>query len=668
MVFSLSAGGGQGLPAANQYINWYPVPLPNNKTDKIPCDAFGNAIDAHTRANWRSLADACRSAHRLGFVLGADDPYICIDVDYAYSMATGMWSDLARNVLECFPDAYTEVSQSGTGLHVIFRGTLPAGHRTRRKGLALEVYSQGRFIALTGHMARGNAEADYSPVIVGFMQHYGLDLTSPPMRLDEGRVPDWRGPEDDDVLLAEALSRGQGWRAKAKGSASFSQIWEMDIPTLAVNYPPDSDKNPFNHSSVDAALMAHLSYFTGRDAPRMVRLFQRWKGYRPDHYTGKGEYRVERVVGKGLQNSNVMQWDMRGPGERAFEAATVVPPNANFLNLLNGADINRLVLPERQYIVEDFLPTGCLLLVGKPKKGKSWMSLELAVAVASGTEFLGHQCVKGRVIYFALEDNLRRIQSRMRMVCNAKGVNLDIVMGNVLFATIDDMSTGKVPNVDGGFNEMLFNTFDTEPTITLAIVDTLNVIRPTKGKNEDMVMYDRRCVEPYTKGLASRPGRCVLIVHHARKAMTDDVADGASGTLGITAAADGSMFLTVNAEGKTELHGQGRDMERFELVVELQAPLWKVIGDADGLAGMSGIRAKILQCVTRYALGIGPKDIAEEIKEPATNVRVRLAPMVIAGLIMKTEYGKYVVTPKGASLGIAPSPDPTLHPLHSSQP
>lgn len=650
MSFSPSTGCGQGLPTLDQFINWYPVPLANGKTDKTPCDTFGNNKSIHDQTNWRSQLVARQSAQRLAFVFTPHDDYVFIDVDHAYSMVTGKWSQLAKDVLATFPDAYTEVSQSGTGLHLVFRGAraLPADHRIKLTGQPLEVYTSNRFIAITEHMARGSAEVDYADRMVAFMQRYGIPLERPKMRLDEGRDPAWLGPENDDELIALALAQTPTMRQGLGSTPTFRELWEMDIAALARKKPASgrADELPFEYNAVDASLMTHLSYFTGRDMPRMVRLFERWKGYRPEKYEGKGVYRLERVVGVGAGNPNVMQ---RGPGERAL----VAPPSvngANFLELLNGSQLNDMLLPERQYIVEEFLPAGCILLVGKPKKGKSWMSLELACAVAAGGEFLGHQCVQGQVIYFALEDNLRRIQSRMRMVCNAKGYDIRVVMRNVRFAAIEM----NVPTVDQGFNEMLLNTLDADPSITLAIVDTLNVIRPSKGKNEDPVMYDRRCVEPYTKALASRPGRCVLLVHHARKMASDDVADGASGTLGITAAADGSMFITVGPEGKTELHGQGRDMERFELVVELKAPLWHVIGDADGIAGMSGIRAKILQCVAKYALGVGPKEIATEIQEPYANVRVRLGPMVKAGLVQKDGYGKYITTPQGASLGFVP--------------
>jgi putative DNA primase/helicase len=44
-------------------------------------------------------------------------------------------------------DSYTELSATGTGLHIIVRGNVP----NRRKG-EVEVYSSKRFFTVTGHV------------------------------------------------------------------------------------------------------------------------------------------------------------------------------------------------------------------------------------------------------------------------------------------------------------------------------------------------------------------------------------------------------------------------------------------------------------------------------------------------------------------------------------
>lgn len=66
------------------------------------------------------------------------------------------------------------------------------------------------------------------------------------------------------------------------------------------------------------------------------------------------------------------------------------------------------------WTVPDLLPAGLAILGGRPKVGKSWLALQLALSKGAGGVFLGEQLKKGRVLYLALEDSPRRLQSRMQ--------------------------------------------------------------------------------------------------------------------------------------------------------------------------------------------------------------------------------------------------------------
>ncbi len=91
------------------------------------------------------------------------------------------------------------------------------------------------------------------------------------------------------------------------------------------------------------------------------------------------------------------------------------------LGVLEGtftaADLMNEELPPVRRAVPGILPEGLSLLAGKPKLGKSWLALGLAVTKASGGVALGKIPVdRGEVLYLALEDNRRRLQNRLRKV------------------------------------------------------------------------------------------------------------------------------------------------------------------------------------------------------------------------------------------------------------
>ena len=77
----------------------------------------------------------------------------------------------------------------------------------------------------------------------------------------------------------------------------------------------------------------------------------------------------------------------------------------------------RRKLGEPTWVVPGLLPTGLAICASQPKVGKSFLSLHLAVAVAAGRPFLGSlPVVQGTVLYLALEDHFRRLQSRLTTV------------------------------------------------------------------------------------------------------------------------------------------------------------------------------------------------------------------------------------------------------------
>jgi hypothetical protein len=64
--------------------------------------------------------------------------------------------------------------------------------------------------------------------------------------------------------------------------------------------------------------------------------------------------------------------------------------------------------------VKGYLVEGATILAGRPKIGKSWLALDWSIAVARGGFCFGDvHCKEGDVLYIALEDNKRRLKSRL---------------------------------------------------------------------------------------------------------------------------------------------------------------------------------------------------------------------------------------------------------------
>ncbi|MFI6660762.1 bifunctional DNA primase/polymerase [Streptomyces sp. NPDC050523] len=123
---------------------------------KVPLTTAGKAASSTDPRTWATYDAACSSSAGTGtgFVLNGDG-IVCLDLDHALS-ADGTPKPWAAEILRQAGATYVEVSASGDGLHIFGYADVRQGRRIRREGgYAVEVYGDGRYIAMTGHRFRG---------------------------------------------------------------------------------------------------------------------------------------------------------------------------------------------------------------------------------------------------------------------------------------------------------------------------------------------------------------------------------------------------------------------------------------------------------------------------------------------------------------------------------
>jgi hypothetical protein len=264
------------LAAYRRFVTYRLDPHPDEpgKTVKKPTNwRDGKTCDAHNPTNQCSYAEAAATGRPVGFVIDEADGFWFLDIDNCLT-PTG-WSPLAVELCGRLAGAAVEVSQSGRGLHIIGRGSV-GDHACRNIILGLELYTSGRFVALTGTNAVGDVTADLTDAIRGVAAHY-----FPPSV--HGTVAGWTdapvegygGPEDDDALLRAAMASGRKNAAAAFGAGhvTFEDIWTANADKLAVRWPGTS--GGYDGSAVDGALAGHLAFWTGKNCERMRSLMLR---------------------------------------------------------------------------------------------------------------------------------------------------------------------------------------------------------------------------------------------------------------------------------------------------------------------------------------------------------------------------------------------------------
>jgi hypothetical protein len=297
-----------------------------------------------------------------------------------------------------------------------------------------------------------------------------------------------------------------------------------------------------------------------------------------------------------------------------------------------AAALQHMTFPPLKFIVPELVPEGATLLVSRPKLGKSWLVLDIAIAVSSGRFTLGSlKPIQGDVLYLALEDGPRRLQRRLTKLLPTFGERWS---PRLTFAT-------EWPRADQGGLADIEQWVSSVEAPRLVIVDTLAQFRKAPNVRAQLYAEDYGAIAELQK-LASKHGIGIVIVHHDRKMEADDVFDTVSGSLGLTGAADTILILKRQA-GAITLHVRGRDIEEVEKALQFdkQACRWSILGAAADVY-RSAERNRVLE-----ALQDGPQHAKELMLAAELRNRnaadVLLFRMVKDGEIIRAERGLYVL-------------------------
>jgi RecA-family ATPase len=273
------------------------------------------------------------------------------------------------------------------------------------------------------------------------------------------------------------------------------------------------------------------------------------------------------------------------------------------VELVSAEALGTMVFPEPRWAVPGLIPEGLSILAGRPKLGKSFLALNLGVAVATGRSFLGQFAApEGDAVYFALEDTRRRLQRRLRMMFPET-----LAWPAGLF-----LST-ELPRIDQGGLAEIERILDEHPSCRFVGLDTMARIRTPKKRGADVYQEDAEFIAQLQRKALDR-SIALLLVHHTRKMKTEDVLDDVAGTTGLTGSADTILVLT-RARGADEavLHCTGRDVEERELALKFDREhgSWAYIGNAEEVM-MSRDRRELIEALRRLAPA-KVKDLAESL-------------------------------------------------------
>lgn len=293
-------------------------------------------------------------------------------------------------------------------------------------------------------------------------------------------------------------------------------------------------------------------------------------------YKGK-TYVLELNQSHGVKDPNELHKRYKSAFKATFEQAmhqarlfgAMFTPTIHSLR-----DLLREKLDPPKWAVRGLIPEGVTILAGPPKMGKSWMALQIGLAEATGGIALQKIPVeKADVLYLALEDNKRRLQSRALQLLSE---NWNDSLGCFDYVT-------EWARLNEGGKDALEEWLENHPQARLVVIDTLAKVRP-RHTNKASMYDDDYADMAHLKTLADTYHCAIVLIHHTRKASAEDPNDEISGSRGLSGSVDCNLVLKRD-RGKADavLHVSGRDVDEQELAITFstETGFWTLAGDAE---------------------------------------------------------------------------------------
>ena len=402
---------------------------------------------------------------------------------------------------------------------------------------------------------------------------------------------------------------------------------------------------------------------------RHVQQHGELNGVKPDDcgdLAGEAETLITAYQQQGVDEARKVLDDLDGLRRllNSFDPETKEAHPLADLDGMTAAELLRQDFDPPQYVVEGVIPEGVTLLASPPKIGKTFLCMNIALAVATGSKALGKADAKeGRVLYVDLDGSKRGAQSRLQ----------DMLRDDEADA-LDDLEHfdyySEFPRVDDeepadalAYLRRYLQTYD---DVQLVIFDTLADVRPKTSGTRNMYEVDREALTPF-RDLVHEMGTSAVFVHHTNKGKHGDHVKRVSGSSGLASAVDNILIMSKErGQHDAELQVTPREEEEVSLRLTFDAHVktWRLEGPADQFAKTKE-RQEILETLRELTDDgegdpVGPKQVSDELDDVTDeNVRYLLSKMVDAEdpRVKKVGYGKYALTPQM---------EPPSHPSQSS--
>jgi len=278
-------------------------------------------------------------------------------------------------------------------------------------------------------------------------------------------------------------------------------------------------------------------------------------------------------------------------------------------------------IPEPVRLCDPWATEGVNIIAGRPKLGKTTLERQKMAAAVSAGPFLDSQFDKPCLCAFlSLEEG--------DVIARSKFIKAGY--GETALAGIQihfSWERGKA-GVD-----MLHRYLVENQDIRFVCIDSLSRFRALPDVRVAPFMADYEAVNMLHELSKLHRGVCIDVVHHTRKARSEDPIDDISGTYGLTAACDAYAVLRHHSDGASMFVG-GRlwSREDSQYLLRRENQGWEMLGVN---LGLSDEQQQTLELIRRSSNGLSGTELAEKlgISQPSAWQRIDL--LIEKGFVVK---------------------------------
>ena len=279
-------------------------------------------------------------------------------------------------------------------------------------------------------------------------------------------------------------------------------------------------------------------------------------------------------------------------------------------------------IPEPVKLCDPWAVEGVNIIAGRPKLGKTTLERQKLAAAAMGGEFLESKFEKpGKAAFLSLEEG----ELLCRMKFKMSGFPDEALAAIQLFFDWPRGQTGV---------ELLDRYLTDQPETKFVVIDSLTRFRVVPDVRVPAFMADYEAVNALHDLSKKHPGVCIDIIHHTRKARSEDPIDDISGTYGLTAACDAYAVLRHHADGAV-MHVGGRLWTRNDSEFSMkrgERHTWLMIGVHLGLTDR---QQEAYQLVKDSLGGMSGSELADKLSITSQSAWQRLDELLEKGFVIK---------------------------------